>query len=300
VDELPLSRAIRGESCEGIEVYARHATTGEGRLVSVTASPLRTSDGAVHGGVVVFRDVTLQQQTQEELRRSNAELEQFAYVASHDLQEPLRMVASYTQLLAKRYKGRLDADADEFIGFAVDGANRMQRLIQDLLAYSRVTTKQRELRLTSAEAALTRALANLRQAMAESGAVVTHDPLPDVVADETQLSQVFQNLVGNAIKYRGDAPPRVHVGVQRRDQEWVVSVRDNGIGIDPKYFERIFLLFQRLHGREHYEGTGIGLTIARKIIERHGGRIWVESQPGHGACFTFTLPARADAWRQTA
>jgi light-regulated signal transduction histidine kinase (bacteriophytochrome) len=224
------------------------------------------------------------------LNRSNNDLEQFAYVASHDLQEPLRMVASYTQLLSRRYKGRLDADADDFIAFAVDGASRMQRLIQDLLMYSRVGTKINSLANISSEGALRRALLNLGDAIEQAGAEVTYDPLPTVLADESQLSQLFQNLVGNAIKYRNEEPPRIHVSARRGERSaWVFSVRDNGMGIDPRYFEKIFGMFQRLHKREEFAGTGIGLAICRKIVERLGGSISVESELGRGSTFRFTL-----------
>jgi len=228
-----------------------------------------------------------------ELKRSNDELQQFAYIASHDLQEPLRMVASYTQLLAKRYKGRLDSDADEFIAYAVDGSNRMRGLIQDLLAYSSAGTNGTALREISSENALKEALTNLRATIEESGAVVTHDSLPAITTDDTQLAQVFQNLVGNAIKYRSAEVPRVHVSATKNGgKEWIFSVRDNGLGIDPQYFERIFILFQRLHGQKEFKGTGIGLAICRKIVERLGGRIWVESQPKKGSTFYFALPER--------
>jgi PAS domain S-box-containing protein len=228
-----------------------------------------------------------------ELKRSNDDLQQFAYIAAHDLQEPLRMVASYTQLLAKRYKGRLDSDADEFIAYAVDGAHRMQLLIGDLLAYCRVGTTGKELRETSSEAALEQALLNLQGAVQESGGVVTHDPLPTVVADDAQLVQLFQNVVGNAIKYRSAELPRVHVSAKKNGgNEWIFSLRDNGRGIDPQYFEKIFIMFQRLHGREEFSGTGIGLAVCKKIAERHGGRMWVESEPGKGSTFYFALPER--------
>ena len=227
----------------------------------------------------------------QELARSNEELGRFAYVASHDLQEPLRMVASFTQLLARRYKGKLDADADEFIGFAVDGATRMQQLIQDLLSYSRVTTKGKALKLTESRIACENAVKNLGGAIRDSGAKLTLGTLPQVQADTTQLTQVFQNLIGNAIKYcRGGQSPEIKVVATKDGADWVFSVQDNGIGIEPQYFERIFQMFQRLHTRNEYSGTGIGLTICRKIVERHGGRIWVESQPGNGSTFLFTIP----------
>jgi len=230
-----------------------------------------------------------------ELGRSNADLQQFAYVASHDLQEPLRMVSSYTQLIAKRYKGKLDADADEFIAFAVDGANRMQRLIQDLLAYSRVKTGGRQFEPTAMETVLKAALANLTNAVAESHAVITHDSLPAVMGDEKQLAQLFQNLLSNAVKFRGPQPLHIHISAKQADGEWLFAVRDNGIGIDPEYADRIFVIFQRLHTREEYPGTGIGLAICKKIVERHGGRMWVESDRGKGATFYFTLRDEAPA-----
>ena len=225
-----------------------------------------------------------------ELARSNAELEQLAYVASHNLQEPLRMVSSYTQLLAKRYQGRLDSDADKFIAYAVDGANRMQRLIQDLLAYSRVGKVQKELLEISSEAALQNALKNLSQVISESGAVITHDPLPPLVIDEMHLTQLFQNLVGNAIKYHGPETPCIHIFSTKKDKELTLSVRDNGIGIAAQYFERIFVMFQRLHARDEFSGTGIGLAISKKIVERYGGRISVQSESGKGSTFSLSLP----------
>jgi signal transduction histidine kinase len=227
----------------------------------------------------------------EELERSNSELEQFAYVASHDLQEPLRMVKSYLQLIERRYKDRLDRDADEFIDFAVDGAERMQTLINDLLQYSRVTTHGEPFTPTDCPTVLEHVLADLSVAIEESGASVTHDDLPIVMADEVQLARLLRNLIGNAIKFRKqDIRPEVHVSAEHTDDAWTFSVRDNGIGIDPKDFECIFMTFQRLHTREEYEGTGIGLAMCKKIVERHGGRIWVESEPGEGSTFYFTVP----------
>jgi PAS domain S-box-containing protein len=227
----------------------------------------------------------------EDLARSNEDLEQFAYVASHDLQEPLRTVTSYVQLLAKRYKGKLDADADEFIGFAVDGAVRMWNLVNDLLTYSRVGMRNNGFEPTDSEAAFTQSVNDLKVAIDENGALVTHDPLPRVMADHLQLGQLFRNLIGNAVKFRGSEPPRIHISASRTGNGWTFSVRDNGIGIAPEYAERIFVIFQRLHHREEYVGTGIGLAVCKKIVERHGGRIWVKSEVGKGATFYFILPA---------
>ncbi len=227
-----------------------------------------------------------------ELQRSNEELQQFAYVVSHDLQEPLRVVASYVQQLAERYQDKLEAEANELISYALDGAKRMQQLIVDLLAYSRIDTTGQEFAPTDCEGVLQRVLSDLRVAIEESGAEVTHDPLPQVMADNVQLGQVLQNLLGNAIKFRSQEPPRIHVSARQEGQQWVFSVRDNGIGINPRYAERIFGIFERLHPRTEYPGTGIGLAICKKIVERHGGQIWVESEPGKGAAFFFTLPIK--------
>jgi light-regulated signal transduction histidine kinase (bacteriophytochrome) len=251
----------------------------------------------------VVRDITERKkveghllQTVRELKRSNDELEHFAYVASHDLQEPLRMVASYTQLLAKRYRGRLDADADDFINFAVDGSKRMERLIHDLLAYSRAGAGGKTPGVISSERALNSALSNLQATISQSDGVVTHDVLPEVTMDDTQLTQVFQNLIGNAVKYRGVEAPRVHISARETPgTEWIFSVRDNGQGIESQYFEKIFVLFQRLHGRGEFEGTGIGLAICKKMLDRMGGRIWVESQANLGSTFHFAVPMGAAA-----
>ena len=274
-------------------------STGLEQKVTERTSELQKEISERKGGEEKIRQINLRLQdtnrhleaSKHALLRSNQELEQFAYVASHDLQEPLRIVASYTGLLAKRYKGRIDSDADEFISFAIDAAKRMQRLISDLLSYSRMGKQEQPLDLVAFEIPLKQALANLREAAAEADAVVTYDPLPKVMADRAQLARLFQNLIGNAIKYRGNKPPEIHVGAKRKDGDWLFSVRDNGIGMEPQYAKRIFILFQRLHNKSEYSGTGIGLTICKKIIERHGGRIWVESELKEGSAFYFTIPA---------
>ena len=231
------------------------------------------------------------QERTAELARSNAELQQFAYVASHDLQEPLRMVSNFTQLLAERYDAKLDSDGREFIAYAVEGATRMQTLVQDLLALSRVGTRGKNLEVVRLDEVVDRAVANLEFSIQETGASVTHDELPELMADSLQMMQLFQNLIGNGIKFKGAEPPRVHITASRNGKDWTFSVRDNGIGFEPQYADRIFSVFQRLHSRDEYQGNGIGLAICRKIVERHQGRIWAESIPGSGATFYFTMPA---------
>ena len=232
-----------------------------------------------------------------ELAQSNAELQQFAYVASHDLQEPLRMVASYTQLLGKRYQGKLDKDADEFIGYAVDGATRMQRLIRDLLEYSRVGSENKSLEHTDCELVLRQVMDNLSASVRERHAEVTHDPLPIVHANPTHLTQVFQNLIGNALKFQGDSPAKIHVGARALPDGWEFSVRDNGVGIPADQLGRIFSIFQRLHGQSEYPGTGIGLAICKRIVEKYGGNIRVESELGTGSIFYFTLTTPRDVMK---
>jgi PAS domain S-box-containing protein len=267
--------------------------------VTYTSTPIK-EDGRLVGAVVTFRDVTEIKKAEEELvqlteelKRSNADLEQFAYAASHDLQEPLRVVAGFVKLLERRYKGRLDEKADEFIEYTVDGVRRMQALIRDLLDYSQVETKGKRFTHTDCSLMMGRAISNLKMAIEESGAIVTHDDLPHIMADSAQLVRLFQNLIGNAIKFRGTEKPKIHVSARREEHGWLFSVRDNGIGIEPESAERIFVVFQRLHAKEEYPGTGIGLAVCKKIVERHGGHIRVESEPGNGSTFYFTIPDRA-------
>jgi hypothetical protein len=294
-----LARIGRGESVEHFETI-RVRKDGTYIDVSTTVSPIRDSSGAIVGVSKVARDISERKRAErrladkvEELARSNRDLEQFAYAASHDLQEPLRMVASYTQLLAERYGGKLDENADKFLGYAREGALRMQVLIRDLLAFSRVVQAGVTGKNVDCDVALEEALQSLTAAIEESGAVVTHTALPNVWADQTQMAQVFQNLIGNAIKFRNGAPPKCAVSVEKSGRNWLFSVSDNGIGIAPEDAGNIFVAFQRLHARTEYPGNGIGLAICKKIIEHYGGTIWVESQVGQGSTFKFTLPAAA-------
>jgi len=270
---------------------------GEDYDVLLTIAPVLDQNGKIEAFVSIQSDITELKRAREELvmradelARSNAELEQFAYIASHDLQEPLRMVSSYCQLLQRRYQDKLDGDANDFIGFAVDGAMRMQKLIDDLLTYCRVGTKGNPFQVTDCARVVNRVLEDLKVSIEDCDAKIKTEKLPVTMADETQLAQVFQNLIANAVKFRKNDVPEISIGSRRRNGEWVISVRDNGIGIETDYRQRIFTIFQRLHSKETYPGTGIGLAVCKKIVERHGGRIWVKSKPGKGATFNFTLP----------
>ncbi|MBC8171760.1 MAG: PAS domain S-box protein [Anaerolineae bacterium] len=272
----------------------------DGRIVYVEAPMTFIKNDANEsiGTCSVFMDVTERKEAEAvlarsaiELKRSNEELKQFAYVASHDLQEPLRMVASYLQLIEKRYSAMLDDEGREFIGYAVDGATRMKALINDLLAFSRVETSEQELKEVNAQEIFTAACQRLETTIQETEAVITCDELPTIKGDEALLVQLLQNLLDNSLKYHSDQPPKIHVGLKREDKTWLFAVQDNGIGIDEQYLERIFIIFQRLHQRSKYPGTGMGLAICKKVVERHGGRIWAESKVGQGATFYFTIPA---------
>ncbi|HEX9445544.1 MAG TPA: GAF domain-containing protein, partial [Candidatus Binatia bacterium] len=292
------TRRERSSAFVWVPLNARGETVGIMNISTIRPAPFRSREVELLKAIGNIIGVALENaglfkqlsKNADELARSNTELQHFAYIASHDLQEPLRMVASYVQLLARRYRGRLGADADEFIGFAVDGATRMQALINALLSYSRVGTQGSAFAPTECEAVLDGALAGLKAAIQESGATVTRAALPAVMGDAAQLGQLFQNLIGNAIKFHNHNAPEVHVAAEPHGQEWRFSVRDNGIGLDAQYAERVFVMFQRLHAKGEYPGTGIGLAVCKKIVERHGGRIWVESEPGRGATFYFTLP----------
>jgi len=283
-----LRRISAGERVSTMETV-RHTKDGRRINVSITISPILDARGRVVGASKIARDITEATRRKEELERSNAELEQFAYVASHDLQEPLRMVVNYTELLANRYKGTLDEKADQYIHYAADGARRMQRLVRDLLAYSRVSSSTRPLVPVSTQRVVEGVLETLDATIRESGATVLYAQLPVVLGDEGQLTQLFQNLISNAIKYRRDESPRISITAIRTYEEWEFAVADNGIGIESPYRERVFQMFQRLHARHEYDGSGIGLAIVKRIVERHGGQIWVDSTPGEGSVFRFTL-----------
>jgi PAS domain S-box-containing protein len=294
-----LQRMRRGERIEHHDTL-RLRKDGTSVAVSMTISPMRDAGGRLFGASCIARDISARRRAEaeqlrqaKELERSNAELEQFAYVSSHDLQEPLRMVATYVQLLEEEYRGKLGVDADEYIHFARDGAVRMQQLIDNLLEYSRLGQHRRPFERVDCGKIVDQTIRHLKPIIDESGAVITRGPLPEVLGDPSELGQLFQNLLSNAIKFHGSAPPRVEVEAERVGDEWKLWVRDHGIGIAPEHFDRIFRIFQRLHARSEYPGTGIGLAICRKVVENHGGTMWVESKPQAGATFCFTLPVAA-------
>ncbi|MGM0408444.1 MAG: sensor histidine kinase [Bacteroidota bacterium] len=299
-DDAPMvEEAIKKTTNENEPLDLTYRTvwpTGEVRHIKTVASVVRDEKNMlvkVLGVCTDLTDVKIAEEKQmiamKNMKRSNEELEQFAYVASHDLQEPLRMVSSFTQLLEQRYSDKLDDDAKEFIGYAVDGANRMQKLINDLLNYSRITTQGEEFKIVDLSTILGYASSNLYEKILETNTIVTNDELPKINGDESQMVRLFQNLIDNAIKYKGNLSPRIHVSSKLTPGFWQISVKDNGMGIDPQYSERIFQIFQRLHGKEEYSGTGIGLAICKRIVERHGGKIWVESTEGEDSEFFFTI-----------
>ena len=298
-DDRPQRRALRGETVLGLELQVLREDTGFHRFITHTATPVYDEAGKISHAVVVLHDITGQKQAEAELqralealRRSNSDLQQFAFVVSHDLQEPLRMVSSYTQLLGRKYQGQLGPEADEYIRYAVDGANRMSALIRDLAQFVRFGFAELQPpQSTELSAMVDWVLLNLQAAVQESGAKITYDDLPTISIDQSQMPQVFQNLIGNAIKFRRtEEAPRIHISASREGDEWTIAVQDNGLGFDPQKADAIFGVFKRLHGRE-YPGSGIGLAICKRIVERHGGRIWATSELGKGSTFYFTLLA---------
>jgi PAS domain S-box-containing protein len=299
LEEWPMARSVNKGESVWEEVVDIERSDGKRGTIMISSAPIRDDDGKVTGSVTVAMDITAQKATEKELGekaeglvRSNKELQQFAYVASHDLKEPLRMVTTYVQLLDRRYGDKLDDEGREFIAYAVEGSKRMYGLVEDLLTYSRVETSVLPFTMVPMNQVMGTALKDLRETVETAGARVTSDELPVVHADPQQMVQLMENLIGNAIKFRRDEPPVVHVSVSLIANEWVFSVKDNGIGIAGEYQDKVFQMFQRLHPRETFPGTGIGLAICKKVVERHGGRIWFESEPGVGTTFFFTLPTK--------
>ena len=299
LDEWPMARSVqKGEVIAG-EVVDIERSNGTRGTVLISSAPIKDDAGVITGSVMIAMDISEQKEIEKELAdkaedlvRSNKELQQFAYVASHDLKEPLRMVTTYVQLLDRRYGDKLDDQAKEYIGFAVEGSKRMYALVDDLLMYSRVETSVLPFAPVEMDQVMITVLKDLGEAIEASAATVTAGDLPEVHADHQQMVQLLENLVGNAIKFRRDDAPAVRVSASINGNDWVFSVKDNGIGIDKKYADKVFQMFQRLHARETFPGTGIGLAICKKVVERHGGRIWFESEPGVGTTFFFTLPAK--------
>ncbi len=292
-ENCPHSKVLEDGLLHSSELYEENL----GGYFTVTASPIKDDEGKLLGSIHIAHDITRRKQIEdkiekrtEELARSNKELEQFAYVSSHDLKEPLRMITSFLQLLDRRYSNELDQDANEFIGYAVDGAKRMNNMINDLLEYSRIGNKERKFEYLQSEKILETAQINLKQSIEDINANITHNPLPLIYANEPMMIQLFQNIIGNAIKYHGREDPTIHISADNGDDEYVFSVKDNGIGIDQKHLDRIFTIFQRLHSRDEYDGTGIGLAISKRIIQKHRGKIWVKSELGKGSTFYFTIP----------
>ena len=290
-------RLVAGETVTSFETQC---LTKDGRILDIwlTATALGDKDKKTTVAIAATeRDITGRKKAEkelrdltEELKRSNAELEQFAYAASHDMREPLRTVSGFLKLLEKRYKGKLDEKAEEYISFTIDSVARMDMVLKDPLEFSRLGAKAHHMKPLNCSVVFEQAIHNLRSAIEESGAEITYDLLPTVMANESQITSLFQNLLSNSMKFRGKEKLRIHVSAEQKDNQWVFSVQDNGIGIDPKFFDRIFVIFQKLYTKQEYEGTGVGLTLCRKIVELHGGRIWVESEPGKGATFYFALP----------
>jgi PAS domain S-box-containing protein len=289
VCEAEMRKALDAGSATDIRWHRRK--DGSEFFANGFMNVIRDESGAVLGYVKIMSDETARKQLQDSLSESNAALEQFAYVASHDLQEPLRTMSNFAQLLVKKYKGKFDADADRYLGFIVGASQRMSALIQDLLEYARATTEEERPASVALDEDLEAALTHLTQAIEESCASITHDPLPTIEVDRGQMVRLFQNLIGNALKYRKpDQAPQIHVTAEQTNREWIIAIQDNGIGFDPQYASTIFAPFKRLHQPDAFPGTGVGLAISRRIVEAHGGRIWAESQPGEGAIFRFTLP----------
>jgi PAS domain S-box-containing protein len=290
VDAAHSGSLREGKDTYEIEYRVIRKSTGEVRIVHEKCEHIRDKTGKIIRSTGMVHDITERKQMDDEIKRSNESLEQFAYVAFHDLQEPLRVMSNYSQLLEKRYKEKLDKDADDFIGFIVDAARRMQKLISDLLEYSRLGRKENPVTEVDSNKLVDRVIKNLSETIKSAGATVTHGNLPVVNIPESGFTQLFQNLIGNALKFHGKEPLKITISAEKKDTEWKFGVHDNGIGIEPQYKDRIFQIFQRLHSLHEYPGTGIGLAICKKIVENHGGRIWVESEVGKGSTFYFTIP----------